>query len=110
GLLTPADVRALAEDLGVRPTKALGQNFVIDGGTIRRILRAAGVEPGDRVLEVGPGLGSLTLGLLGTGADVVAVEVDDRLAAALPGTVATAAPGAASRLQVVHADAMALGG
>lgn len=108
GLLTPADVRALAERLSIRPTKALGQNFVIDGGTIRRIVRAAEVQPQDRVLEVGPGLGSLTLGLLETGAQVVAVEIDDRLAAALPATVAAVAPAAASRLRVVHADAMAI--
>lgn len=109
GLLTPADIRALATRLDVRPTKALGQNFVIDGGTIRRIVRAAGVGPHDRVLEVGPGLGSLTLGLLATGAEVVAVEIDERLARALPSTVAGAAPDAAARLSVVHADAMDLG-
>jgi 16S rRNA (adenine1518-N6/adenine1519-N6)-dimethyltransferase len=109
GLLTPSDVRALAERLDVRPTKSLGQNFVVDGGTIRRIVRAAEVTAQDRVLEVGPGLGSLTLGLLATGADVVAVEIDGRLAAALPGTVAAAAPDAAARLQVVHADAMTIG-
>ncbi|WP_420112214.1 16S rRNA (adenine(1518)-N(6)/adenine(1519)-N(6))-dimethyltransferase RsmA [Pseudactinotalea sp.] len=108
GLLTPSDVRALAARLDVRPTKALGQNFVVDGGTIRRIVRVAEVSAEDRVLEVGPGLGSLTLGLLATGAHVVAVEIDDRLAAALPGTVAAAAPDAAARLQVVHADAMTI--
>lgn len=108
GLLTPTDVRALAQRLDVRPTKALGQNFVVDGGTIRRIVRAAQVSGADRVLEIGPGLGSLTLGLLETGADVVAVEIDDRLAAALPGTIAQVAPSAAPRLQVVHADAMTI--
>ncbi len=108
GLLTPSDVRALAARLDVRPTKALGQNFVLDGGTIRRIVRVAEVTEADRVLEVGPGLGSLTLGLLATGAEVVAVEIDSRLAAALPGTVATIAPAAAPRLQVVHADAMTI--
>ncbi len=110
GLLTPVDVRTLAEHLGVRPTKALGQNFVIDGGTIRRIVRAAGVAAEDHVLEIGPGLGSLTLGLLATGADVVAVEIDERLATALPGTVARVAPEVAPRLAVVHADAMDLTG
>ena len=109
GLLTPADIRRLADGLGFRPTKALGQNFVLDGGTIRRIVRAAGVTPDDVVLEVGPGLGSLTLGLLQTGASVVAVEIDGRLAEALPATVAAAAPGSAPRLRVVHADAMRIG-
>lgn len=109
GLLTPADIRVLAEELGIRPTKALGQNFVLDGGTIRRIVRAAGVSADDIVLEVGPGLGSLTLGLLQTGASVVAVEIDGRLAQALPGTVAAAAPAAAERLRVLHADAMTIG-
>jgi 16S rRNA (adenine1518-N6/adenine1519-N6)-dimethyltransferase len=108
GLLTPSDVRALAARLDVRPTKALGQNFVLDGGTIRRIVRVAEVTETDRVLEVGPGLGSLTLGLLATGAEVVAVEIDHRLAAALPGTVAAVAPDAAPRLQVVAADAMTI--
>lgn len=109
GLLTPADIRALADGLGIRPTKALGQNFVLDGGTIRRIVRVAGVRAGDTVLEVGPGLGSLTLGLLQTGASVIAVEIDGRLVDALPRTVAAAAPDASSRLRVVHADAMTIG-
>ncbi|MGH6657067.1 MAG: rRNA adenine N-6-methyltransferase family protein, partial [Actinocrinis sp.] len=87
-MLGPAEVRALAERLGVRPTKQLGQNFVIDPNTIRRIVRAAGVRPDDVVVEVGPGLGSLTLGLLGAARRVVAVEIDPVLAAALPGTIA----------------------
>ncbi len=108
GLLTPADVRSLSAALDVRPTKALGQNFVIDGGTIRRIVRAAEVHETDVVLEVGPGLGSLTLGLLATGASVVAVEIDRRLAEALPATVERVAPDAAERLRVVHADAMTI--
>ncbi|MGC5628575.1 16S rRNA (adenine(1518)-N(6)/adenine(1519)-N(6))-dimethyltransferase RsmA [Georgenia sp. Z1344] len=107
-LLGASDVRALAERLGVRPTKTLGQNFVHDAGTVRRIVRAAGVQPGDRVLEIGPGLGSLTLALLEAGADVVAVEIDPVLAAALPATVAERAPGAADRFEVVLADAMRL--
>ncbi len=105
-LLGPADVRTLADGLGIRPTKTLGQNFVIDPGTVRRIVRTAGVTAGDVVLEVGPGLGSLTLALLETGARVVAVEIDPVLAAALPGTVAARLPDAADRLLVVPADAM----
>ncbi len=107
-LLTPADIRSLAETLGVRPTKRLGQNFVHDAGTVRRIVRVAGVEPGDVVLEVGPGLGSLTLALLEAGARVVAVEIDPALAAALPGTVERFMPEAAGRLTVVTADALTI--
>ncbi|MGO1511030.1 MAG: 16S rRNA (adenine(1518)-N(6)/adenine(1519)-N(6))-dimethyltransferase RsmA [Actinomycetaceae bacterium] len=106
-LLGASDVRALADRLGVRPTKTLGQNFVHDAGTVRRIVRAAGVQPGDRVLEIGPGLGSLTLALLEAGADVVAVEIDPALADALPATVAERA-GSAAPLEVVRADAMRL--
>lgn len=105
-LLGPAQVRDLAEGLGVRPTKARGQNFVVDAGTIRRIVRAGGVRAGESVVEVGPGLGSLTLGLLEAGAHVAAVEIDPVLAAALPGTVRTVAPGWADRLTVVTADAL----
>jgi 16S rRNA (adenine1518-N6/adenine1519-N6)-dimethyltransferase len=107
-LLGASDVRRLAERFGVRPTKTLGQNFVHDANTVRRIARLAGVGPGDTVVEVGPGLGSLTLALLETGADVVAVEIDPALAAALPGTVADRAPDAAARLLVVEADALAV--
>ncbi len=92
GLLGPADVRALAAALGVRPTKQLGQNFVIDPNTVRRIVRAAEVRPDDVVVEVGPGLGSLTLGLLPQASRVIAVEVDATLAAALPGTVRARLP------------------
>jgi 16S rRNA (adenine1518-N6/adenine1519-N6)-dimethyltransferase len=105
-LLGPAEVRLLAERLGLRPTKQRGQNFVIDANTVRRIVRASGVTEEDVVLEVGPGLGSLTLALLDTVSRVVAVEVDPLLAGALPGTVATYAPGQADRLEVVEADAM----
>ncbi|WP_293774556.1 rRNA adenine N-6-methyltransferase family protein, partial [Sporichthya sp.] len=86
GLLGPAQIRALAAEHGVTPTKALGQNFVIDPNTVRRIVRVAEVGAEDVVLEVGPGLGSLTLALLPAAARVVAVEIDPRLAAALPGT------------------------
>lgn len=109
-LLGPSDVRALADALGVRPTKTLGQNFVHDAGTVRRIVRTAGVERGDVVLEVGPGLGSLTLALLEAGADVVAVEIDPTLAAALPATVAARTPEGAERLAVLTADAMSVTG
>src|SRR5699024_12754 len=104
-LLGPAEVRALAGGLGLRPTKRRGQNFVIDPNTVRRIVRESGVDRTDVVLEVGPGLGSLTLGLLATGARVVAVEVDPTLAGALPGTLARHAPDLADRAQVVMADA-----
>jgi 16S rRNA (adenine1518-N6/adenine1519-N6)-dimethyltransferase len=107
-LLGPAEIRDLAELLDVTPTKKLGQNFVIDGNTVRRIVRVGEVEPGDVVVEVGPGLGSLTLGLLEAGARVVAVEIDGRLAAQLPVTVAQMAPDAAERLTVVHRDALAI--
>ncbi len=105
-LLGPAQIRDLAGRLGVRPTKARGQNFVVDSGTIRRIVRAAGVTAGEHVVEVGPGLGSLTLGLLEAGARVTAVEIDPVLAQALPATVADVAPGWADRLEVVTADAL----
>lgn len=105
-LLGPAEVRELAERLGVSPTKKLGQNFVIDPNTVRKIVRLAGVEPGDRVIEVGPGLGSLTLGLLEAGAAVTAIEIDHRLAAELPHTVAAMQPEAAARLSVIRSDAL----
>lgn len=105
-LLGPVQVRELAERLGVRPTKTLGQNFVIDAGTVRKIVRTAGVEAGEHVVEIGPGLGSLTLGILETGASVVAVEIDPVLAAELPTTVATFQPGAAERFSLVGQDAL----
>ncbi|WP_067796217.1 16S rRNA (adenine(1518)-N(6)/adenine(1519)-N(6))-dimethyltransferase RsmA [Actinomadura formosensis] len=106
GLLGPADVRELAARLGIRPTKALGQNFVIDANTVRRIVRTAGTSADDVVIEVGPGLGSLTLALLPEVRRVVAVEIDPVLAAELPATVAAREPGLAGRLEVVRADAM----
>jgi 16S rRNA (adenine1518-N6/adenine1519-N6)-dimethyltransferase len=100
-------VRSLAESLGVRPTKQRGQNFVIDPNTVRRIVRAADLsDTGETVLEVGPGLGSLTLALLAEGHRVTAVEIDPVLAEALPGTIAKYAPNQADRLTVVEADAM----
>ncbi|MGW4483040.1 16S rRNA (adenine(1518)-N(6)/adenine(1519)-N(6))-dimethyltransferase RsmA [Amycolatopsis sp. NPDC004368] len=105
-LLGPAEIRGLAEELDVRPTKKLGQNFVHDPNTVRRIVELAGVKPGDVVLEVGPGLGSLTLGLLDAGARVVAVEIDPKLAARLPRTAADRAAAVADQLTVVGADAL----
>jgi 16S rRNA (adenine1518-N6/adenine1519-N6)-dimethyltransferase len=105
-LLGPAQVRTLAARLGVHPTKQLGQNFVIDPNTIRRIVRTAGLRPHDTVVEIGPGLGSLTLGLLEAARRVVAVEIDPVLAAALPDTVAQRVPDAAERFALVHADAL----
>ena len=104
--LGPAEIRDLAQLLDLQPTKKLGQNFVVDANTVRRIVAIAGVGQGDTVLEVGPGLGSLTLGLLSAGASVVAVEIDRRLADQLPKTVRVLLPNA--QLQVVCADAMAI--
>src|SRR3546814_1423238 len=91
-LLGPAEVRSLADELDIRPTKQKGQNFVIDANTCRRIVRESGIGPDDIVLEIGPGLGSLTLALLETASQVVAVEIDDKLAAALPTTIQQYAP------------------
>ena len=107
-LLGPAEIRELAARLGVAPTKKLGQNFVHDPNTVRRIVAAAELTPGDVVLEVGPGLGSLTLGLLGAAAHVHAVELDPVLAAALPETVAERSDPA--KLTVHHADALRISG
>ena len=105
-LLGPADVRSLAARLDLRPTKQRGQNFVIDPNTVRRIVRESGVTGDDVVVEVGPGLGSLTLALLEVAGRVVAIEVDDRLASWLPETISTYAPAHAERFEVVLADAM----
>src|SRR3954464_3240267 len=105
-LLGPADVRALAEQLGIRPTKQRGQNFVIDANTVRRIVREAGVGADDVVVEVGPGLGSLTLALVDVVGRVVAIEIDPVLAAALPATLASYAPEEAARCEVLAADAL----
>jgi 16S rRNA (adenine1518-N6/adenine1519-N6)-dimethyltransferase len=109
GLLGPAEIRDLATRLGVRPTKSLGQNFVHDPNTVRRIVAAAGLDPDDDVLEVGPGLGSLTLGLLPAAAHVYAVEIDPTLAAQLPETVKEKAPEHAEKLTVLHRDALRIG-
>ncbi|HEX7716389.1 MAG TPA: 16S rRNA (adenine(1518)-N(6)/adenine(1519)-N(6))-dimethyltransferase RsmA, partial [Marmoricola sp.] len=105
-LLGPAEVRALAARLDLRPTKQRGQNFVIDANTVRRIVADAKVTPEDVVLEVGPGLGSLTLALLAVARRVVAIEVDPVLAAALPATIAERAPDQADAFEVVLADAL----
>jgi 16S rRNA (adenine1518-N6/adenine1519-N6)-dimethyltransferase len=106
-LLTPGDIRELAGRLEVRPSKRLGQNFVVEPGTVRRIAVLAALEPRDVVLEVGPGLGSLTLALLEAGAgQVVGVEIDPVLAAELPRTIAARAPDRADRVAVVTADAL----
>jgi 16S rRNA (adenine1518-N6/adenine1519-N6)-dimethyltransferase len=99
-------VRSLAARLDLRPTKQRGQNFVIDPNTVRRIVREAGLGPDDVVVEVGPGLGSLTLALLEVAARVVAIEVDPLLADQLPATIASYAPEQADRVEVVGADAM----
>ena len=106
GLLDPRSVRELASQLGLRPSKQRGQNFVTDANTIRRIVAAAGVTEDDVVLEVGPGLGSLTLGLLQAAGHVIAVEIDDLLAAQLPRTVAARLPERTTALTVINADAL----
>ena len=109
-MLTPGDVSELAGRLGVRPSKRFGQNFVIEPGTVRRIAALARLRPDDVVLEVGPGLGSLTLALLEAGAGrLLAVEIDPVLAAALPQTIAARAPELAGRVSVVAADALRIG-
>jgi 16S rRNA (adenine1518-N6/adenine1519-N6)-dimethyltransferase len=106
-MLTPGDTRELAGRLGVRPSKRLGQNFVVEPGTVRRIAALAGLQPDDVVLEVGPGLGSLTLALLEAGAgQLVAIEIDRALAAELPRTIAARAPDLAGRMTVVAGDAL----
>ena len=105
-LLGAAEIRQLAAELQLRPTKTLGQNFVHDANTVRRIVAAAGLGPAEHVLEVGPGLGSLTLGLLSVSESVTAVEIDPRLAGRLPRTVADHLPDLAGRLTVIEADAL----
>ncbi|MDI3193440.1 16S rRNA (adenine(1518)-N(6)/adenine(1519)-N(6))-dimethyltransferase RsmA [Pseudarthrobacter sp. AL07] len=105
-LFGASDIRRLADEIGIRPTKTLGQNFVIDGNTIRRIVSVANIGATETVLEVGPGLGSLTLGLLDAAQTVVAVEIDPVLAAKLPETVKAWRPEAADSFHLVQADAM----
>ena len=109
-LLGAAEIRRLADELDLRPTKSLGQNFVHDGNTVRRIVAAADLRSTDHVLEVGPGLGSLTLGLLDAVAAVTAVEIDPRLATLLPRTVAQHAQRRSAALQVITADALHITG
>ena len=106
GLLGPAEVRELAARLDIRPTKTLGQNFVIDANTVRRIADRSGITVDDVVLEVGPGLGSLTLALLDRAEHVIAVEIDPRLAEQLPITVAQRRPDCADRIEVIADDAL----
>ena len=112
-LLGAGDIRGIADRLGVRPTKRLGQNFVVEPGSVRQIAALAGVRPGDVILEVGPGLGSLTLALLEAAlradARLVAVEIDPVLADQLPKTIAERAPDGADRVTVLTADALAVG-
>ena len=107
-LLDPSSVRRIATRLDLRPTKQRGQNFVTDANTVRRIVAASGVGPDDVVLEIGPGLGSLTLGLLDAAGAVVAVEIDELLAGELPATVGSRMPERAGALTVVTADALRL--
>ena len=105
-LLGPAEIRELAAELDVTPTKKLGQNFLHDPNTVRRIVAAAELSPDDHVVEVGPGLGSLTLGLIDTAQTVTALEIDPRLAGRLPTTVGEFAPDYAERLSVINTDAL----
>lgn len=105
-LLGAQEIRELADMLGIRPTKTLGQNFVIDPNTIRRIIATAKISPDETVVEVGPGLGSLTLGILDAAKDMVAVEIDPPLAEQLPATIAKMRPGSEGRIDVVLSDAM----
>jgi 16S rRNA (adenine1518-N6/adenine1519-N6)-dimethyltransferase len=109
-LLDPTSVRRIAARLDLRPTKQRGQNFVTDANTVRRIVAASGVGPDDAVLEIGPGLGSLTLGLLEAAGEVVAVEIDELLAGELPATVAARMPARADALTVITADALRVTG
>jgi len=105
-LLGGSDIRELATRLDVMPTKKLGQNFVTDPNTIRRIVTAAKLDGTEDVVEIGPGLGSLTLGLLEVAKSVTSVEIDTKMAAAIEATVAKRAPGKNFRL-VTH-DAMTI--
>jgi 16S rRNA (adenine1518-N6/adenine1519-N6)-dimethyltransferase len=124
-LLGARDIRDIAGRLGVQPTKRLGQNFVIEPGTVRQIAALAAPRPGDVILEVGPGLGSLTLALLeavvavdDTAVDdtavgdgrLVVVEIDPVLAAELPKTISERAPEFAALVDVIEGDALAVGG
>lgn len=105
-LLDPRTIRELAAELDLRPTKQRGQNFVHDANTVRRIVASSGITPDDVVLEIGPGLGSLTLGLLEVAAHVHVIEIESSLARRLPRTVADRLPAASEKLTVTEADAM----
>ena len=107
-LLGPQEIRTLADKLDVMPTKKLGQNFVHDPNTVRMIVQAAQLGENEHVIEVGPGLGSLTLGLVGVAGNLTAVEIDPRLAAELPRTVEQRAPEQAARLTVLQRDALSI--
>lgn len=106
--LGAVEIRDLAEQLALHPSKSLGQNFVIDGNTCRKIVRLSEVDQRDVVLEIGPGLGSLTIVLLSVVESVVAVEIDQRLADQLPKTIAAHLPDCSSHLYVVNQDALTL--
>lgn len=106
-LLGAAEIRELADELGIKPAKSLGQNFVIDANICRKIVRTAGVTSSDIALEIGPGLGSLTLALLEEAKSVIAVEIDERLAMRLPQTVASHNESKGT-FSVIHQDALAL--
>ena len=107
GLLGAAEIREIAERIGVRPTKKLGQNFVVDANTCRKIVKSADVGPQDIALEIGPGLGSLTLAMLESAKSVIAIEIDDRLATELPATADRHGFDSA-KLTIINADAMAI--
>ena len=104
-LLGAAEIREIAERIGLRPTKKLGQNFVVDANTCRKIVKSADVGPTDIALEIGPGLGSLTLAMLESASEVIAIEIDDRLAAELPETAQRHGLDA-SKLTILNQDAM----
>ncbi|TSA21356.1 MAG: 16S rRNA (adenine(1518)-N(6)/adenine(1519)-N(6))-dimethyltransferase RsmA [Actinomycetales bacterium] len=104
-LLGAAEIREIADRIGVRPTKKLGQNFVVDANTCRKIVKSAGVESSDIALEIGPGLGSLTFAILECAREVIAIEIDDRLAAELPET-AKRHGFDQSKLTIITQDAM----
>jgi len=106
-LLGAAEIREIAERIGLRPTKKLGQNFVVDANTCRKIVKSADVGPTDIALEIGPGLGSLTLAMLESASEVIAIEIDDRLAAELPETAQRHGLDA-SKLTILNQDAMGI--
>ena len=106
-LLGAAEIREIAERIGVRPTKKLGQNFVVDANTCRKIVKGADVGSNDVALEIGPGLGSLTLAMMESAREVIAIEIDDRLAAELPET-AKRHGFDANKLTIINEDAMSV--